>query len=146
MILYTSLASNNGRVGYPRVDKDVSERRLEAIQIVRDEKVVPPALLAPPKTVPSGADMVTSLFTTMALASGANACANTLMPVAAPFAQPQSIELCVIRYEPEPTIRMASAPPVTPVTITFRSADARPPMTRKLIAGSVLFLKLFAET
>ena len=34
MILYATLASNNGRVGYACVDKDVSERRLETIQVV----------------------------------------------------------------------------------------------------------------
>jgi hypothetical protein len=34
VILYTGLASNNGRIGYARVDKDVGKRRLETIQIV----------------------------------------------------------------------------------------------------------------
>jgi hypothetical protein len=34
VILYTGLASNNGCVGYTRIDKDVRERGLETIQIV----------------------------------------------------------------------------------------------------------------
>ena len=40
-ILYSRSASNNDRVRYARVDKDVGDRRLEASQIVRDERVVP---------------------------------------------------------------------------------------------------------
>ena len=39
VILYTALMSNNSRVGYARVDKDVGLRRLEAIQIVCHEDV-----------------------------------------------------------------------------------------------------------
>ena len=40
VILYTGPASNNDRVGYVPVDEDVSERRLETIEIVREERVV----------------------------------------------------------------------------------------------------------
>jgi hypothetical protein len=41
MILYTGRTSNDGGVGCARVYEDISERRLETIQVVRDERVVP---------------------------------------------------------------------------------------------------------
>ena len=66
--------------------------------------------------------MVISLSTMIAPASDGSgeAWANTLMAVATPPGQPQSIELCAIRWEPEPTTRIASELPMAP----YRSRSA----------------------
>src|SRR5579864_2866710 len=61
------------------------------------------------KMVPFGADMLISLSRMTAFAADlGGAWPITLMPVAAPSVQPQSMVLCATKYEPGPTIRMAS--------------------------------------
>ena len=107
-----------------------------------------PAVRAPNCT-PSGGNIVTWLSATTASVIGQSGnWLNTPMPMASGSGHWEWITLWAMTYEAIFTARMASGRGVVgedtgPVVMTFPSTRARPPIRRRLIAGSVTFLILF---